>query len=228
MTKENILYGVIGLLVGVIVGYIVTQAINRHYAVTPAAQSARHGAGAIPPGGAAEQPAGGPPAPVMESIQKARSEPDNFDLQMQAADLYVQIQRYENSLEFLNRAQKLKPNDFNVLSKLGNVNFDLERYEEAAKWYQAALKVKPEDVNVRTDLGASYYLQKPAKLDEAIAAYRASLKYDPRHEKTLHNLTLALIDKGDKAGARETLARLEQVNPSNPGLADLKAKLGSS
>lgn len=222
MTKENILYGVIGLLLGVIIGYIGTQTINRNYGSASAAQSA----GNRMPGGAAGQAAGGPPAAVMEAIQKARNEPNNFDLQMQAADLYMQIGRYENALEFLQRAQQLKPNDFDVLAHLGNVNFDLERYEEAAKWYQAALKLKPEDVNMRTDLGASYYLRKPPQLDAAIAEYRTSLKYDPRHEKTLHNLALALVDKGDQAGAREIVTRLEQVNPSDPALPGLKAKLG--
>ncbi|HYE72405.1 MAG TPA: tetratricopeptide repeat protein, partial [Blastocatellia bacterium] len=193
MTKENILYGIIGLLAGVIIGYVGTQTINRNYNPVPAAQMS----GNQMSGGNAQQPAGGPPPVVMEALNKARNEPSNFEAQIQAADLYMQIGRYENALEFLNRAQQLKPNDFTVLSKLGNVNLDLERYEEAGKWYQAALKLKPDDVNVRTDLGASYYMRKPPQLDAAIAEYRASLKYDPRHEKTLHNLALALFDKGD-------------------------------
>lgn len=223
MTKENILYGVIGLLAGVIIGYIGTQTINRNYNPVPAQT-----AGNQMPGANAQQPAGGPPPVVMEALTKARNEPSNFEAQIQAADLYTQIGRYENALEFLNRAQQLKGNDFTVLSKLGNVNFDLERYEEAGKWYQAALKLKPDDVNVRTDLGASYYLRKPPQFDAAIAEYRTSLKYDPRHEKTLHNLALVLFDKGDKAGARTALEQLEKVNPNNPQLPNLKAKLGSN
>ena len=101
------------------------------------------------------------------------------------------------ALEFLDHAYKIKPNDFDVLTQLGNVNFDLKRYPEAEKWYQLALKIKPDDVSVRTDLGLSYYFREPRELDQAIAVYRESLKYDPRHEKTLQNLTAALIDKGD-------------------------------
>lgn len=224
MSKAAIIYVVVGLLVGAAVGYFGTQAINRNYAGAPAAQVAGRGAA----NGAGQQPAGGPPPAVMEAIQKARNEPSNFDAQVQAADLYTEIGRYENALEHLDRALKLKPNDFSVLARLGKINLGLERYDEAEKWYQAALKLQPGEADVRADLGASYHLRQPPKLDEAIATYRAALKADPRNEKALYSLALALSDKGDKAGARETLARLEQVNPNNPALPGLKARLASS
>ena len=64
-------------------------------------------------------------------------------------------------------------------------------------------------------------------LDRAISTYRASLGYDPRHEKTLQNLITALLEKGDAAAARGFLARLEQVNPNNEALAQFRARLGS-
>jgi tetratricopeptide (TPR) repeat protein len=112
-----------------------------------------------------------------------------------------------------------------VLANLGNVTFDMQRYQDAERWYQLALKIKPDAVNVRTDLGLTYFLREPKDVDKAIAAYRASLSYDPRHEQTLQNLATALIEKGDKAAARETLKQLEQVNPQNEALPKLRAKV---
>jgi len=232
MNKDNLLYGIIGLLVGLILGFFITNSINRSVTVatTAASGSAASGTGALPPDhppvGGASGGTGGMPPEVTATIEKARQEPANFDAQLKAASLFSQVQRYDQALEFLDHAYKIKPNDFEVLTQLGNVNFDLKRYPEAEKWYQLALKIKPDDASVRTDLGLSYYFREPRDLDKAIAVYRESLKYDPRHEKTLQNLTAALIDKGDKAAAREALKQLEQVNPSNPAIAQFRQQLG--
>jgi tetratricopeptide (TPR) repeat protein len=194
LRKESVLYGIIGLLVGVMIGYIGTQTINCNYAGAPGGPVAGGAQSPGVPGGAAGgaqgQGAAGPPPAVMEAISKARNEPSNFDAQMQAAELYLQIERYENALEFLTRAERLKPRDVAVLSRLGDVNLVLGRAPEAEKWYRQALQT------------------------------------DPRHERTLQNLTLALIDKGDAAAARATVSQLEKINPNHPSLPDLKAKLG--
>lgn len=244
MNKENILYGIIGLLVGVIVGFFVTNSINRSTPTTApaaAASPAPGAAGVLPPdhpppaataagGASASQPAtggGGPQADVTAAIQQARSEPKNFAAQMKAGSLYYQIGRYDQALEFYERARELKPDDFEALRELGNVTFDLKRWAEAEKWYQQALRLRPDDPNVRTDLGLTYYLREPRQLEQAVAAYRAALRADPRHEQALQNLTQALIDQSDRAGARETLRQLEQVNPSNQALAQFRAALGN-
>ncbi len=232
MNKEKILFGIIGLLIGVIVGYIGTNYLNRTYSPTPDIS------GNLPPdhpqqaptaeassGGSSSTPASAPQADVMAVIQKALNETSNFDAQMQAASLYGQINRHEKALEFYERAYKLKPKDFELLVLLGNTTFDLQRYEEAEQWYQAALKINPNDPTVRMDLGLTYYLRQPRNLDQAITEYRKALNLDPRHEKTLQNLTAALIEKGDQASARESLKRLEQVSPTNQALAQLRARL---
>lgn len=231
MNKDNILYGIIGLLIGVILGFFATNAINRGAMLTtPTATSggaAASGAGALPPGHPAIDSTGSGAAEATAASEKARKDSSNFDAQMQAASLNYQIRSYQQALEFYDRANKLKPNSFEVLSKLGDVNFDLENYPEAERWYQQALQLKPDAVNVLTDLGSTYFLRTPREVDKAIATYRASLKYDPRHERTLQNLVAALIEKGDKAAALETLKQLEQVNPSNQALPELRTKVAA-
>ena len=234
MNKDNILFGIIGLLAGVIIGYLVTSSINRSVPIAaPAGQSGVAANPSVelppdhPPTGGDGAAAGGMQGEVAAAIDRAKNEPNDFAAQMKAAGLYYQIKRYEPALEFYERAQKIKPNDFDTLTSLGNVTFDLKRYPEAARWYEQALKLRPNDANVRTDLGLTYFLREPRDLDRAISTYRASLGYDPRHEKTLQNLITALLEKGDAAAARGFLARLEQVNPNNEALAQFRARLGS-
>jgi tetratricopeptide (TPR) repeat protein len=221
MSKENILIGIIGILGGVIIGYIATNYINRAH--TPTAPAAQTGAGDAPadhpPAGGS---AGGQQADVMAAIDTARKDPSNFEAQIEAAGLFRQIDRHEQALEFYERAYKIKPKDFDLLVKLGDTTFDLERYADAEQWYQTALKINPKDPTVRMDLGLTFHLRQPRDLDRAIAEYRKALGYDARHEKTLQNLTAALIDKGDKRAARESLKQLEEINPANQTIAKFR------
>jgi tetratricopeptide (TPR) repeat protein len=243
MNKPNYLYGIIGLLAGLIIGYIGTNYINQTYRPTPSAGDTAATSNTLPPdhpptgapgaiglpdgspGAAGGGSNGGPQAEVLAVIQQARNEPANFEAQMQAADLFMQIKRPEGALEFYERAAKARPKDPKLLVTLGNTNFELKRFEEAERWYQLALKQNPNDAVVWIDLGSSYYLRSPRDLDKAIAAYRSALKIDPRYEKALQNLTQAFIDKGEKAAAGETLKRLEEVNPDNNAIAPLRSQL---
>ncbi|MEO6724865.1 MAG: tetratricopeptide repeat protein [Blastocatellia bacterium] len=237
MNKENSLYAIIGLLAGLIIGYAGTNYINGDAPISRTNTAAN--AGALPPdhppasgdsgasgGDSTSNTGGGAQGEVMAVIGQARNEPSNFDAQMKAADLFFQINRKDGAIEFYERATKIKPNDFDLLVKLGDTTFDLQRFEDAAKWYEQALKIKA-DTTVRMDLGLTYYLRSPRDLDRAIENFRAALKSDPRHEKTLQNLTRALIDKGEKSAAAESLKQLEQVNSGNPAIADLRSRLQS-
>lgn len=231
MSKENSLYGIIGLLIGLIVGYAGTNYINGSAPMPQSSPTnAASNSSALPPdhppasGGSAE---GGGQGDVMAVIQQARQDTSNFDAQMKAADMFLQINRKDEALKFYETAVKIKPNDHDLLVRLGDTTFDLQRYEDAAKWYEQALKLKSNDATVRMDLGLTYYLRSPRDLERAIENYRTALKSDPRHEKTLQNLTQALIDKGDKAAAATTLKQLEQINPGNPAIAQFRSRLSS-
>jgi tetratricopeptide (TPR) repeat protein len=205
MNKKKLLYGALGLLLGLALGFWGTDSLNRSMAGAsnmaenqmPAGQPPN--SGELPPGhppaSASGQgaDAGGPQGDVTAVIQQARNEPTNFAAQMKAASLFAQINRFDQALEFYQKAYEIKKNDLSVLVALGNMNFDLKRYPEAERWYKEALKLNPSDVNVRTDLGLSYFLREPKQLDQAIAEYRTSLGYEPRHEQTLQNLLTALL-----------------------------------
>ena len=222
MSKENILFSIIGLLLGCIIGFMFANSVNQR-----GDAHMRRGAettASLPSNAVAEQ--GGMSGMSMEQVQatieKARKEPDNPEAQVQAAQLYAQVRRFDPAIEFLQRANKLRPDDYQVIVMLGNTYFDAGRFEEAEKWYTEALKKNPNDVNVRTDLGLTFFFREPPDVDRAISEYRRSLERDPKHEQTLHNLTVALIRKGDAEQAQATLTRLQEVNPSFPRLPQLR------
>lgn len=179
MNRENLLFAVIGLLLGFIVGFIFASSMSQRMAQTQtAAQSlpSDH-----PPVGA--QNAGDPAAQreqVMAQIEKARKEPTNFDAQIRAAELYYQIQRYDQAIEFLLKANQLKPADYETVAVLGVVNLDAGHYDQAEKWYRVAIKMKSDDVRVLAGLAAATLGKGDAKAaEEAIAQLE---KVDPSSE----------------------------------------------
>lgn len=229
MNKENILFGLVGLLLGCIVGFLFANSLNQsepQMASLPSAPTSAVGNSPqnqnLPPdhpqvgGAAAAQQMSGAPLPeVAEALKNAESQPNDFKAQSDVGDLYYQIQNFEQAAKFYEKASKIHPDSIEALVKTGNAYFDAENYETAEKWYTAALAKNPDDVNVRTDLGLSFYLRNPPNVERAIKEYKTSLEKNPNHELSLQNLVVALREKGDQAAAQEATERLAKINPNN-------------
>lgn len=232
MTKDNIMFAIIGVLLGVIVGYVFATNVQQQDEVRRAPSSRT--TGVMPED--AELPENHPPisdaagsSAETAVIEKAQAEPDNFDAQMQAAALHYRNRRFNEAIEFLVRANTLRPESYETIVALGNTNFDAGRYEIAEKWYTAALVKRPQDVSVRTDLGLTFMVREPGQdVDRAIKEFRRALEIEPRHEQTLQNLVVALTKKGNVAEADAALKKLSEVNPSNQSLAKLRTDLDAA
>jgi len=225
MNKDNLLFGVIGLLLGCIIGFIFANSVNQSMARpgSGAPAATMNSNAAMPPGHPEVGGSGGGMQPqVQAAIEKAKAEPDNYEAQIKAAEMYYQIQRFDGAIEFLKRANQLKPDDYETMVNLGNAYFDTNKYEEAEKSYSAALAKKSDDVNVRTDLGLTFIFRQPPNYDRAIQEFQRSLEMDPNHIQTLQNLTVAYTKKGDMAKAKATLAQLESVDPGNSAISKLR------
>lgn len=184
MTRDNLLFAVIGLLLGFIVGFMLAGSMNQRDAALRAA-SAPAQQGQMPPnhppvGG--DQ--GGDPQQVLAQVQaamkQAREDPKNFDAQVTAAKLEYQIQRFDEAIEFLLKANQIRPNDFDVVAWLGMVNMDAKHYDAAEKWYRAALVKKPDDMIVLD--GLCEVLLSAGKMKPASDAIDKLAKIDPTNQ----------------------------------------------
>ncbi len=235
MKKDNVLFGVFGLIVGLVVGFVFANSVNKTGVEKTSAQTSSANTAAnnpaIPPdhpplGGTTGDATQTAPVPqVMESIEKAKQQPQNYEAQMTAADLYYQIQRFEDAAKYYEAANKIKPAEAEPIIKAGNSHFDAEKYEAAEKWYTQALEKEPKNITVRTDLGLSFFLRSPPDVDRAIKEYKISLGIDPNHEITLQNLALAYGEKNDRENLKTTLEKLKKVNPNNPAIAKIEGSL---
>ena len=143
MNRENLLFAVIGLLLGFIVGFMFASSMSQKATQTQMTAASQNLPADHPPvGGQNVDDPAGQRERVMAQIEKARNEPNNFEAQMAAAQLYYQIQRYDQAIEFLLKANQLKPTDFDAVTALGVVNLDAGHYDQAERWYRAALKMR--------------------------------------------------------------------------------------
>lgn len=172
MTRDNLLFAIIGILLGFIGGFLLASNISSREAAL------RSGAGVTqslpsdhPPvqgnqtGEAGQQML----ASVQTAMKQARENPNDFDAQVTAAKLQYQIQRYDQAIEYLLAANKVKPADWDVLAMLGIANLDAGHFDAAEKWYRAALLKKPDDMPTLDGLCAALLsLGKAKEAEEAI------------------------------------------------------------
>ena len=227
MNKDNILFAVIGLLFGLIVGFVGANYINRNAAPVGGIDPNNQLAGLPPDHPAVQQ--GQLSQQAMLEIQaaqeKADAEPQNFEAQQKAGELLYQVQRFDDAIKYLSKANELQPDNYAVIVVLGNATFDAMKFEEAEKWYAKALEQKSDDINVRTDMGLTFIFREPPDYDRAVAEFLKSLEVNPNHPQTLQNLVVAYAKKNDAAKANETLAKLEAADPGNQSISKLKEEI---
>jgi tetratricopeptide (TPR) repeat protein len=227
MNKENVLFASIGLIVGLIIGFLAANSINRSQIsqsnIVQPQTTAPFANQQIQSSDIKEQPSQGKPLPeVSEKLDRAKNEPNNFNAQMEAGNLYVKIQAFDKAEEFYKRAALINPSDYEKIVRLGNGFFDIGKFETAEKWYEQALAKKPDDVNVRTDLGITFVEREKPDLDRAVKEFQTSLETNPRHEPTLYNLAIAYLKKGKFEETQQVLRQLENVNPQGQLVERLK------
>ena len=228
MNKENTLFTIVGLLLGLIVGFMFANSVNQSQGAVNQVSSSMKQNSNMPPGHPEVNGSTSPEvseADIQAAVEKAKAQPDDIDAQLKAAEVYYQSERYAEAIEYLKRANQIKPDNYEVIVHLGNANFDAGKYEEAEKWYTSALAKKADDVNVRTDLGLTFIFRTPPDYDRAVTEFQRSLETDPNHIQTLQNMTVAYTKKGDAAKAKSTLARLETVDSTNLAITKLREEI---
>lgn len=185
MSRDNLLFVIIGILLGFIAGFMLASGWSQRDTATRAAATTTQQGQNLPPN---HPPITGDQnvdpqqmlAQVQEAMKQAREHPDDFEAQVTAAKLEYQIQRFDQAIEYLLIANKLKPTDPDVLAMLAVANLDGGHFDAAEKWYRAALLKKPKDIPLLDGLCAALLSKGDAKgAEEAI---NQLAKVDPSNQ----------------------------------------------
>src|SRR5712664_433882 len=195
MTRDNLLFAIIGILLGFIAGFLLAGNISQREAAVRAgatsAQTSQNLPANHPPlsdGDQSGQAGQQMLASVQTAMKQARENPNDFEAQLTAAKLEYQIQRFDQAIEYLLAANKIKPTDADVLAMLAVANLDGGHFDAAEKWYKAALIKTPNDVPL------------------------------------LDGLCAALLSKSDAKAAEEAINKLAKVDPTNQDLPQFRSK----
>lgn len=241
MDKSKILYLIIGILSGLIAGFLFANSQNRKQI-----ENLQNEITNLKSATTLQKEQGNPTELSREEIQgainKADQTPNDIELQQKVGTYLYQYAAMQKDTSYLSdiarilkRAAEAKPKDYQLMVTFGNLLFDLaqsekksNRYIEAREWYQKALMIKSDDPNVRTDLGLTYLFANPSEPDKAIIEFRKSLSIDPKHEPTLQNMIQALIKIKQYEEAKKRIEELRAINPSNQALNELEEQMSQA
>lgn len=220
MRSREILIGVVCLAIGSAGGFFAANSLNRQDALSTASSPA-----AAATNQSVTVPASGMQADVTATLQKADSEPQNFADQMEAGDMYAQIGRFDQAIEYYKRGVVINPQNFQGNIVLANALFDSQRFDEAESYYAKALQINPNDANARTDLGTTFVERPNPNYSRAIEEFQRARQADPNHLPSLYYLGIATLRKGDRDGARKILADLEKAGPTSDLVGRLRQNI---
>jgi tetratricopeptide (TPR) repeat protein len=226
-STNTILFLTVGLLLGLVVGYVFTDSVNKKTPAPGAAKGAKagplKGGEEIPPG----HPSVGEEDPEVEkqiqlAIETGEKNQD-YDSQLKAGSYLYSQGRVDQAKKYLLKANELKPGEFDPIVNLGNLYFDLgqqnkdpKMMQQAIEWYEKALKIKPDDLNANTDLGIAYTFLSPPDNKKALEYIDKTLSKDPKHLQSLFHKTRIYIELKDLKTAETTFAVFKENASSNP------------
>jgi len=190
--RSNASLVIIGLALGLIGGFKIA---NSQYRIQQSASLKRDIAQAT-------NGMTGPQAEVSAIIDKAKANPNDADAQLEAAAQFLQIQRPQDALPYLEQARRADPNDRRASAGLGVAHFMLGQYDQAIE----SLKRSREQGAVSpfvTKFLIDSYIQTRKNLDEA--------------ERLLKELEAKGADPGSLAQTRADLNAARSGGTVNSG-----------
>lgn len=222
MNKNKYLIGIIGLAIGFIISFFLTQNYNKSNA-SPASSPTQPGMASGAGGAGSQQAMMGQ---VQQVIEGAKNNPNDFQAQVEAAKVFNQVGRVAETVDYLKKAYAIDPNKFNQLGGadvfLGQYYFDQRNYAEAETWFTRAIKAEPKDADLYVALAETYVQREPPQPDQAIPQLQQALGIDPKHGHALGHLVEAYALKRDARAAEETVKRLREADPTNQRISTLE------
>jgi tetratricopeptide (TPR) repeat protein len=219
VNRNKYIIAAIGLAAGFAISFFWTQSFNRNNA-TPTTTAASSGMS----GGAGGQQA--MMGQVQQVIDKAKSNPNDFGAQVEAAKIFNQVGRIAETVDYLKKAYAIDPDKFNQLGAagfMGQYYFDQKDYAESETWFNRAIKAEPNEADLYVELAATYINREPPRPDQAIDELQRALKVDPKSGHALGHLIEAYALKKDARAAEQTLSQLKQTDPTNQRITSLES-----
>ena len=144
--------------------------------------------------------------------------PDASEVQRKIAEIYFQLEEYENARDAFVAFLVLEPKNITALNYAGYISEKLHDYTAAVGYYERVLDISVDNLYALNHLGLAY--KQLQRFDEAIEVLHTALSFDPRCERpeseNLHNyLGLIYLELGEIGEAIAELRESARLFPSD-------------
>jgi tetratricopeptide (TPR) repeat protein len=155
MKAESLVFGIAGIFLGLIAGWLIGSQQASTRAVPPAAQQA---AAPATTGGAGAPAANAAPPPLDEArIQElkdlADKDPSNATPRAQLGNLYFDAERYDDAIRWYESAMKLDPNNPDLSTDLGVSFYYTNQTDKALAQFKRSLEIEPKHTKTMLNQG---------------------------------------------------------------------------
>lgn len=138
-------------------------------------------------------------ASSQKRLQKQREKDPQY--QYNVGLVYLQNDRYEEAMTYMNKALALSPNFSLALNALGIIHFIRGEFQEAQAYFEKCIKVNPEFTEARNYLGSVY--QEMGYIDKAEVEFMTAIADETYSSRELPYYNLARLylmkDKDEEA-----------------------------
>jgi len=146
-------------------------------------------------------------------IEVIKNDKRNIEAYRGLGKVYMDMEKYQEAEETFKFLLKLSPRDDRVYNRLAMLAQSTGDLEKAAEYFERAINIDNTLAIRYYDLGLIY--AKLNKLAPATQNFRRAVKIEPNNPKYLDQLLKISIICRDIELAKETLAKLKEVNPEN-------------
>ena len=154
MKSKEMVAGVVGIAIGFIAGFFISQFLEQGVSTVPAQESA-----ALQ--GSSQLPEDHPPAEVLAGMRQlqaqAESNPQEREARVALGNAYYDMGRFDAAIEWYEEALDLKPQDIDVRTDLATAYLYTGNPTKAVELYRQSLKIDSNHAQTLQNIGVAYF-----------------------------------------------------------------------
>lgn len=216
--RNNLLFGLAGLVVGFVLAYFLYEAVGENQPPRLAA------AGAVSTQGATAgttQPGTAQAGRTQSGAPEAG--PGGLPQDGGFGSGPVNAPVMQQQLDALRRGMEDNPDDADGWLDVANMAFDLRRWDVAVESYERFLELQPDNPDIMSDLAVS--LHGAGRSDEALNTFHAAQALEPAHWQSRFNEVVVLLDLARLDDASKRMEELRRLRPGDETVLRLGAEI---
>jgi cytochrome c-type biogenesis protein CcmH/NrfG len=154
MGNKQITTGVVGIVIGLILGFFTSQIFLQNPSGVGEQQPQTGSQGS------SQLPAEHPPPEVMEKLTElqdwAQTHPQDSQVRISLGNTYYDMGRFDGALKWYEEALQLEPDDVDVRTDLGTAYLYTGNPIKAVEHYKSSLEIDPDHIQTLQNISVAY------------------------------------------------------------------------